>query len=444
MAKKKKVLTDNDYEEFNKWMTEYEASPTPSEVIIRHDDGSIWYQGIRGGHGDMDFVRHRLQYPALPYSIALYSDAIERCAAVADDENSELEDVINAVNNELSDVDDLTIEASLWFFMGSQFERYEDCDDEMLNCCEKSLGLFRELAKETPVVYDQYVAGVLDSMGVTLLRLQRFDDAEVRFKEALDICRNGMVRFSPIDWTYQLLVAYQHMALLYEDISEYDKAKSYIEECWNTYCSNESAPITYSFIDTMVDSVVRLYQECGENDQAVDFWRENGTSLLGRFLRDNGVEISNDESSDDLIEKKVRNIIQKLAFSSYENCCNYLDGLYAQLPDGDCAQEAFVQAIEVVKDNPWPNSAIPDANIISNNSWLDIDLGVDRLDLVFLSLAIEIELGVRIDEDLLYLEDVDDNDLNNERVDGNEVSLLAAPMLKELTAYIEWALSNNE
>ena len=91
-----------------------------------------------------------------------------------------------------------------------------------------------------------------------------------------------------------------------------------------------------------------------------------------------------------------------------------------------------------------PNSAIPDANIISNNSWLDIDLGVDRLDLVFLSLAIEIELGVRIDEDLLYLEDVDDNDLNNERVDGNEVSLLAAPMLKELTAYIEWALSNNE
>ena len=62
MAKKKKVLTDDDYEEFNKWMTEYEASPTTSEVIIRHDDGSIWYQGIRGGHGDMDFVRHRLQY----------------------------------------------------------------------------------------------------------------------------------------------------------------------------------------------------------------------------------------------------------------------------------------------------------------------------------------------------------------------------------------------
>jgi hypothetical protein len=30
MAKKKKVLTDNDYEEFNKWMTEQESKPTPS------------------------------------------------------------------------------------------------------------------------------------------------------------------------------------------------------------------------------------------------------------------------------------------------------------------------------------------------------------------------------------------------------------------------------
>ena len=30
MAKKKKVLTDDDYEEFNKWMTEQESKPTPS------------------------------------------------------------------------------------------------------------------------------------------------------------------------------------------------------------------------------------------------------------------------------------------------------------------------------------------------------------------------------------------------------------------------------
>jgi hypothetical protein len=30
MAKKKKVMTDNDYEEFNKWMTEQESKPTPS------------------------------------------------------------------------------------------------------------------------------------------------------------------------------------------------------------------------------------------------------------------------------------------------------------------------------------------------------------------------------------------------------------------------------
>ena len=68
MAKKKKVMTDNDYEEFNKWMTEQESKPTPGKIELVHDDGSIWYQGIRGGHGDRDFVRHRLQYPAIPFT----------------------------------------------------------------------------------------------------------------------------------------------------------------------------------------------------------------------------------------------------------------------------------------------------------------------------------------------------------------------------------------
>lgn len=47
MATKKKVLSDQDYEEFNKMMAEYEASHTPAKIRFAHDDGSIWYEGMR-------------------------------------------------------------------------------------------------------------------------------------------------------------------------------------------------------------------------------------------------------------------------------------------------------------------------------------------------------------------------------------------------------------
>lgn len=63
-AKKKKVLTDNDYEELNKMMAEYEASPTSAKVRFAHDDGSIWYEGMRGGHGDRDFANIKIAAPS--------------------------------------------------------------------------------------------------------------------------------------------------------------------------------------------------------------------------------------------------------------------------------------------------------------------------------------------------------------------------------------------
>ena len=48
MATKKKDPTDQDYEEFNKMMAEYEANPNSVKVKFFHDDGSLWYQGVRG------------------------------------------------------------------------------------------------------------------------------------------------------------------------------------------------------------------------------------------------------------------------------------------------------------------------------------------------------------------------------------------------------------
>ena len=108
MATKKKVLSDQDYEEFNKMMAEYEASPTPAKIRFAHDDGSIWYEGMRGGHGDRDFVRHRLHYPAVPFSVTLDSDALNRFLTVANDEDSTVEEVFNAYVTEARKLDPVT------------------------------------------------------------------------------------------------------------------------------------------------------------------------------------------------------------------------------------------------------------------------------------------------------------------------------------------------
>ena len=275
---KKKILSDEDFEELNRTTLEEWEKGNASSVTIRHDDGSVWYKGMYGGFGDKPFLKHRLRYPAWPYSITLECDAIDRCGKVADDENSTLEDIIDAVNTEFEQVDDTAIEAALYFFMGSQFALYEDCEEDSLNCCEKALELFRELSKETPVVYLQYVVGTLDVMGVVELGLHKYDDAEKRFKEGLDICRRSMLEYSAIDWSYQTILAYQHLALVYEEKELPQKAKSFIEEGWRTFLSNEDAPIPTDFYNTLVDNVVRIYQACGEKDKAVAFWNENAES----------------------------------------------------------------------------------------------------------------------------------------------------------------------
>ena len=275
---KKKILTDEDFKELNHTLLEEWEKENATSVTIRHDDGSIWYKGMYGGFGDKPFLKHRLRYPAWPYSITLECDAIDRCGKVADDENSTLEDIIDAVNTEFEQVDDTAIEAALYFFMGSQFTLYEDCEEDSLNCCEKALELFRELSKETPVVYLQYVVGTLDVMGVIELGLHKYDDAEKRFKEGLDICRRSMIEYSAIDWTYQTILAYQHLAMVYEGKELPQKAKSFVEEGWRTFLSNEDVPIPTDFYKTLVENVVRIYQACGEKDKAVAFWNENAES----------------------------------------------------------------------------------------------------------------------------------------------------------------------
>ena len=267
----KKILTDEDFKELNRTTLEEWEKGNAASVTVLHDDGSIWYKGMYGGFGDKPFLKHRLCYPAWPYSITLQCDALDRCGKVADDENSTLDGIIDAVNAEFEQVDDTAIEAALWFFMGSRFTLYEDCEEDSLNCCEKALELFRELSKETPVVYLQYVVGALDVMGVVELRLQKYDDAEKRFVEGLEICRRSMIEYSAIDWTYQTIVAYQHLAMAYEGKELPQKAKPFIEEGWRTFLSNEDVPIPTDFYKTLVENVVRIHLACGERDKAVAF-----------------------------------------------------------------------------------------------------------------------------------------------------------------------------
>lgn len=275
---RKKYLTDADFEELSRiFLDEHEKGDTVT-VTILHDDGSVWYHGRYGGFGDKPFLKHRLCYPAWPYSVTLHCDALDRCGKIAGDENSTLEDIINAVNAEFEQVNDTAIEAALYFFMGSQFTLYEDCEENALSCCEKALELFRELSKESPVVYLQFVVGTLVVMGATESNLRRFDEAEKKYKEGLEICRQSMVKYSAIDWAYQTIEAYLCLACIYELKEMPQKAKSFIEEGWRTFLSNEDVPISTDFYNTLVENVVRIYRVCGEEDKAVAFWNENAES----------------------------------------------------------------------------------------------------------------------------------------------------------------------
>ena len=57
----------------------------------------------------------------------------------------------------------------------------------------------------------------------------------------------------------------------YEGMGLPQKAKSFIEEGWRTFLSNEDVPIPTDFYNTLVESVVRIYLACGEKDKAVAF-----------------------------------------------------------------------------------------------------------------------------------------------------------------------------
>ena len=92
--------------------------------------------------------------------------------------------------------------------------------------------------------------------------------------EELEICRRSMTDYGTLDWAYHTILTYQHLAMVYEGKELPQKAKSFIEEGWRTFLSNEDATIPTDFYKTLVENVVRIYQACGEKDKAVAFWNE--------------------------------------------------------------------------------------------------------------------------------------------------------------------------
>lgn len=435
---------DENYENWNRLIAEQEANvdSDATELTILHDDGSIWYSGRIGGT-DTGFLKPRLRYPALPYSIVPYCDALDRCAEVADDENGTLDDIVNAVNAELAKTDDKAIKAALYFYLGSRYEEYENCDEEMLECCGKALAMFREVTDNYPTLSKQYIAGILDAMGVTLLRLERYDEAEAKFKEGLEFCRLCMIDYSPIDWTYHTLIAYHHLALLYERQKKLQKAKAYIEECWRTYEGND-VTIARSFYYMMIDHMVRIYQLCGETDKAESFWRDNGISPLARFLQEQEIEIPGNDTPDSEISARVQQVLQNIAFASRDNLVDYIEQLCTRTTMESLVSELH-KFIGLIKDaNPWPENQITNVDSITNGSWLMADLGVVEFELSLFFIALYIELGQTVDSPLL-LGDFEDCDEDDEQYKPNfdTTEICTAPKLGEVKAFIEWALTED-
>lgn len=441
MAKEKTVLSDENYENWNKWISERESNlenNTATSIKILHDDGSIWYQGRIGGKGE-EFLKPRLRYPAMPYSIVPYCDALDRCAEVVDDENSTLDDIVNALNAELARTDDKAIKATLYFWLGSQYDGYEDYDEEELACFGKALALFRE-ANDYPTLSKQYISGILDVTGVTLLRLERYDEAEAKFMEGLEICRRCMIDYGPIDWAYHTLIAYQHTALLYERQNKLQKAKAYIEECWRTYEKCKEA-LTWSFVYTMTDHVVRIYQLCGETEKAEAFWHDNGVSPLARFLQQQGIEIPDNDTPETEISAKVQQILKNIAYALRDDIVEYLEQLCPRTTEEVIVSE-LQRFIGLIKDMaPWSEDEIPDVGSISNDSWLAADLEVGVVELNLFYMALYVELGQTVMGALL-LGDFEDCDEDEEQYKPafDIDALCPTPKLGEVKAYMEWVL----
>lgn len=279
---KKKVLMDKDYEEFNKMMAECEAKPNAAQVTFYHDDGSIWYQAMRGGHGDKDFVRHRLTYPALPLSVMLESDAINRFRSVLHDETKSLEDVSTAYDTEIDklctdgesiNMEDYDNAASLMYDFANHLLNYKGCDEYIIDLCSNATDMFRELAQSAPSVYDQYVAICLDMMSNVLMDQGKFNEAEKVRQEAFDICRTDAVKFGPIDWTALLTYMYEKMGTLYQEMGNEKKAIAYYEEGWRTFFTSGQC-IMSNVINLLDNRLSELYEKCGMTHKLEKFKAE--------------------------------------------------------------------------------------------------------------------------------------------------------------------------
>ena len=279
MATKKKVLSDQDYEEFNKMMAEYEASHTPAKIRFAHDDGSIWYEGMRGGHGDRDFVRHRLHYPAVPFSVTLDSDALNRFLTVANDEDSTVEEVFNAYVTEARKLDpvtepikieDLDNAAALAFFFADYLQRHKGRENEIVQLTTAASNMFRDVAALNPRVYDQYAVASLDLMASAYLWMEMYEEAEKGYTEALNISRQDMAKFGPVDWTARLVYQYWHMGNFYKAWGKTKKAIAYYEEGWRTFNANGES-VMADAIDDIEESLCQLYEACGMTEKLQRF-----------------------------------------------------------------------------------------------------------------------------------------------------------------------------
>ena len=279
MATKKKVLSDQDYEEFNKMMAEYEASHTPAKIRFAHDDGSIWYEGMRGGHGDRDFVRHRLHYPAVPFSVTLESDALNRFLTVANDEDSTVKEVFNAYVTEARKLDpvtepikteDLDNAAVLAFFFADYLQRHKGRENEIVQLTTAASNMFRDVAALNPRVYDQYVVASLDLMSSAYLWMEMYEEAEKGYTEALNISRQDMAKFGPVDWTARLVYQYWHMGNFYKAWGKPKKAIAYYEEGWRTFNANVES-VMADAIDDIEESLCQLYEACGMTEKLQRF-----------------------------------------------------------------------------------------------------------------------------------------------------------------------------
>lgn len=278
MAKKKKTLSDKNYEGFNEIIIQAEAENDSNNTHILtfyHDNGTLWYQGKRGNYGERDFVRHRLLYPPIPFSVMLESDALNRFRKVTNDENSSFEDVYMAYVNEglVVGLDDEPVNpedyenaAALALVFAIWLQDIKGMEDPIISLSTCAAEMFREAAKTHPSVYDQYWVECLSLRASAMMWKGDFDEAEKGYLETLDICRMDMIKYSPIDWTSKLLAQYWYLGNLYKKWDKTENAIKFYEEGLRTYLVS-STPVAKYVVDGISDSLCQLYEQHGMADK---------------------------------------------------------------------------------------------------------------------------------------------------------------------------------